>query len=205
MIQHRFVERYSDQLEQFLDHMAIAFTEWRNLDAQISKDVPGAHVSAFIYGAFHPHVVAMKLLISGLLVPAGNSQRYVLESLAAALLFSKPALGFLQRHIDNQYSPSKAVRDVRKYADDLNLSLNRTSLDMLERQSKLYSKASHPTMFSFASFITHDGEKSVHVLGGCFDPGKEFVYNKEIASRVSLASIFPNIVQGVRRNYCGAA
>ena len=120
-IRDLFVERYSKQLELFLDHMATAFSDWHRLDSEISKDLPGAHVSALLYGAFHTHVVAMKLLISGLFVPAGNSQRYVLESLATALLVSKPSLGFLKRYMENQYSTTKAVRDVRRHAKALNL------------------------------------------------------------------------------------
>jgi hypothetical protein len=120
-IRFQFVQRYSSQLEQFLDHMAAAFAAWRRLAAEIAKDLPGAHVSALLYGALHAHVIAMKLLICGLLVPAGNSQRYVLESLATALLVSKPALGVLKRYMDNQYSTTKAVRDVQRHAKALNL------------------------------------------------------------------------------------
>ena len=76
---------------------------------------------------------------------------------------------------------------------------------MIESQSKFYDLSSHPTMFSSASLMTLNAEKPMTVLGGCFDEGKTFAYEKEIASRVSLASIFDNIVYGVRTNYCGGA
>lgn len=201
-IRFQFVERYSAQLDEFLDHMTAAFVDWRKLDEQIAKDLPGAHVSALIYGAFNTHVIAMKLLISGLLVSSGNSQRYVLESIATALLVSKPALGFLKRYMDNQYSTTKAVRDVRRHADAL--LLERKALDLLDSQSKFYDLSSHPTMLSSASLITLNPDNPLTVLGGCFDEGKTFAYEKEIASRISLASIFTNIVYGIRRNYYGA-
>jgi hypothetical protein len=202
-IRYMFVERYSAQLEQFLDHMVLAFAEWHKLDVQIAKKLPGAHVSALVYGALHTHVVAMKLLLNGLIVPAGNSQRYVLESIATALLVSKPSLGFLQRYMDNRYSTTKAVRDVRRHANALHLKGK--SLETLDSQAKFYDLSSHPTMFSLASFITLNPEDYRTVLGGCFDEGKAFAYDKEISSRVSLASILTNIIYGVRSNYCSPA
>lgn len=82
----------------------------------------------------------------------------------------------------------------------------RKSLEMLDGQAKFYDLLSHPTMVSSAaSLITLNEDQPLTVLGGCFDEGKAFAYDKEIASRVSLASIFTDIVYGVRRNYCGAA
>ena len=202
-IRYLFVERYSEQLEKFLDHMAATFIDWRKFDAEVSKDLPGAHISSLLYGAFHTHVVAMKLFISGLMIPAGNSQRYVLESLATALLLSKPNLGFLKLYLENQYSTTKAIRDLRRNAKSL--LLKRDALKTLERQSKFYDLSSHPTLLTLGSLMTFNAENPLTVLGGCFDEGKSFAYDKEIASRVSLASIFPNIIYGCRRNFCGTA
>ena len=198
-IRYQFIERYESKLEIFVAHMEIAFLEWEKLDSELSKDVQGAHVSALLYGAMNTHLVAMKLLISGLFVPAGNSQRYVLESLATALLASKPQLGFLARYADGKYSTSKSIRDVRKHASAL--GLDRKALETLSIQAKLYDRSSHPTLFSLASLITFDENNSKMVVGGCFDEGKSFAYEKEIDSRTSLASIFPNTVFAVRRNY----
>lgn len=134
-IRHQFVQRYSHQLENFVTHMVTAFSLWEELDSHLSKDIPGAHLSALMYGALHTHLVAMKLLISGLLVPAGNSQRYVLESIATALLASSPELDILVRYIDNKYSTSKAIRDVQRNAKILRLESN--ALKTLSAHSRL--------------------------------------------------------------------
>lgn len=202
-IRYQFVSQYSSQLEQFLDHMTAAFAAWRRLDTEIAKDIPGAHVSCLLYGALNAHVVAMKLLICGLLVPAGNSQRYVLESLATALLVSKPDLGFLKRYIDNEHSTNKSIGYVKKHARALNL--DREALNMLEDWSNLYNQHSHPTILSSASLFIRSAEGVHSVLGGCFDKTKAFAYDKEIESRVSLASVLTNIIDGVLENYCGGA
>ena len=202
-IRHRFVQTYGDQLEVFVGHMANAFLAWERLDAQITKDEPSVHVTALVYGALHTHVVAMKLLLEGLFVPSGNAQRYVLESIATALLVSKPSLGILDRYVRNTYSTTKAIRDVVRHADTLRL--NRVALATLRQHSKLYDLCSHPTQFASASLMTLVPGNSQTVLGGHFDEGKTFAYEKEISSRTSLASVFPNFIYAVGRNYLGLA
>lgn len=201
-IRHRFVQTYAGQLETFVGHMVDAFAAWERLDGIIAKDVPGAHVTALIYGALHTHAVAMKLLLEGLLVPSGNSQRYVLESIATALLCSKPSLGFLDRYSRNVYSTTKAIRDVSKRASILRL--NRDALAILQRQAKFYDLCSHPTLFASSSLLTLNPENPQTVLGGHFDEGKAIAYEKEMASRTSLASVFPDFIHAVERNYLDA-
>lgn len=202
-IRHRFIQTYGDRLEVFVGHMANAFLAWERLDAKITKDEPSAHVSALVYGALHTHVVAMKLLLEGLFVPSGNSQRYVLESIATALLISQPSLGYLDRYARNTYSTTKAIRDVARHAGTLRL--NRGALATLQQHSKLYDLCSHPTQFASASLMTLVPENPQTVLGGHFDEGKTFAYEKEISSRTSLASNFPNFIYAVGRNYFGLA
>lgn len=202
-IRHRFIQTYGDRLEVFVGHMANAFLAWERLDAKITKDEPSAHVSALVYGALHTHVVAMKLLLEGLFVPSGNSQRYVLESIATALLISQPSLGYLDRYARNTYSTTKAIRDVARHAGTLRL--NRGALATLQQHSKLYDLCSHPTQFASASLMALVPENPQTVLGGHFDEGKTFAYEKEIFSRTSLASNFPDFIYAVGRNYLGLA
>lgn len=203
VIRYRFVQDYNDQLEEFVGHMVNAFLAWERLDKRITKDEPSAHVTALVYGALHTHVVAMKLLLEGLFVPSGNSQRYVLESIATALLLSKPSLGYLDRYIRNTYSTTKAIRDVSRHASSL--QLEKGALATLRQRSKLYDLCSHPTHFASASLMTLQAENSQTVLGGHFDGGKAFAYENEVASRASLASIFPSFIYAVGRNYLGLA
>lgn len=198
-IRYRFLLNYNHQLEDFVGHMVNAFLAWERLDARITKDEPSAHLTALVYGALHTHLVAMKLLLEGLLVPSGNSQRYVLESIATALLLSRPSLGYLDRYVKNTYSTTKAIRDVTKHAKAL--GLEKSALAILSQRSKLYDLFSHPTQFASASLLTLQAENPQTVLGGHFDEGKALAYDNEISSRTSLASLFPNIIYAVGRNY----
>ncbi|MDH5835360.1 hypothetical protein [Luteimonas kalidii] len=202
-IRYRFLLDYNDQLENFVGHMVNAFLAWERLDARITKDEPSAHLTALVYGALHTHLVAMKLLLEGLLVPSGNSQRYVLESIATALLLSRPSLGYLDRYVKNTYSTTKAIRDVTKHAKTL--GLEKSALATLSQRSKLYDLCSHPTQFASASLLTLQAENPQTVLGGHFDEGKALAYDNEISSRTSLAGLFPNIIYAVGRNYLDPA
>jgi len=196
-----FTERYSEPLESFIHHMVVAFEGWEHLDHTLceNKSEEGATVSALLYGALNAHVVAMKLLISGLLVPSGNTQRYCLESFAMALLCSKRKLGALERYMAGTYSCNKAVRDVIRHASKLNLHAD--ALQQLSRSVKFYDQFSHPSRLSLASLMMLEAPNSGVVLGGAFDEGKAFGYEKEMTSRVSLAQVMPNIVFGVARNW----
>lgn len=197
----QFRNRYQSSLDEFLGYMSDAFEGHELLDETLSSkdDKQGAIVSALVYATFNAHVIGMKLLVSGLLMPAGNTQRYALECIALALLCSKPDLGFLDRYMNNEYSSSKAPRDVLRYADQL--SLEKKSLNQLDAQVKHYGKFSHPSQFSLSSLMIFGQPGDSIALGGSFDSGKDFAYEKEITSRVSLASIFPNIIFGVARNW----
>jgi hypothetical protein len=196
-----FTERYSEPLESFVHHMVVAFEGWKHLDHALceNKSEEGATVSALLYGALNAHIVAMKLLISGLLVPSGNTQRYCLESLAMALLCSKRELEVLARYRAGTYSCNKAVHEVIRRASKLNLDAG--ALQQLRRNIKFYDEFSHPSLLSLSSLMMLEAPDSGAVLGGAFDEGKAFGYEKEIASRVNLAQVMPNILFGVARNW----
>jgi len=118
-------------------------------------------------------------------------------------LVSQPSLGYLDRYARNTYSTTKAIRDVARHADAL--QLNRKALTTLQQHSKLYDLCSHPTQFASASLMTLVPANPQTVLGGHFDEGKIFAYEREISSRTSLASNFPNFIYAVGRNYLGLA
>ena len=205
VIRVAFTEKYSDQLEDFVQKMVVAFEGWEHLDHTLctNQDEAGATVSALLYGALNAHVVAMKLLIAGLLVPSGNTQRYCLECLAMALLCSKPELGALQRYMAGTYSPNKAVRDVQRHASKLNLFSE--AMEQLRTQVKHYDQFSHPSRLSLSSLMLLESPSSGVVLGGAYDKGKGVGYDSEISSRLSLAGVFPNVILGVGHNWHGRA
>lgn len=200
-IRAQFVIRYEKELEKFVDQMAGAFVAWEDLASQLesSSDEKGAYLATVVYNALNSHVVSMHLLISGLHVPAGNAERHVLECIAMALLFSKRDLGLLDQFIEGEYLPHKAIRDVNRNAERLNL--DKSALKTLKEAEKFYHLSSHASGFALASSVLFSDEGRKIILGGAFDEGKDFGYKKEIASRVSLSSTFPDLIVAVSSNW----
>ena len=198
-VRQRFLDEYSAEVSAFVTEMATAFDTWDRLSSKIGYEFDAAHLSALVYSALHNHVLSMKLLLEGLMVAAGNAQRFTLESIAMALLASNRSLDFLQRYSAGKYSTSKAIRDLRRNAAIL--GLDKIAIVQLEEQSKFYDQYSHPTLLTVASLITLGGPDSETVFGSVFDDGKRNAYGKEINSRIGLASVLPNFMQGVEENF----
>ena len=201
LIREQFREKYSSELEQFITLMTNAFEEWAKLDKILTKKKtePDAYISALLYTTLHSHVMSLKLFISGLFVPSGNTQRYAFESVALAFLLSRPSLGIVERYMDDKYSTNKAIRDVVRNHE--NLSLNRDALKLLETSIKFYDQFSHPTRLSLSGVMNLNENKSQIIFGGAYDKNKEFAYKKEINSKIGFAKILPNIIEGVELNY----
>ncbi len=154
-------------------------------------------VACLIFSAIQGFVVSMRLFFDGLLVPSGNVQRQVLESIAMAVLCSKPNLGYLRRFDNDEYSSKNAIRDVKRSAD--NLSVKKSAIAEIDRMAKFYSLFSHPTKMTIALNSDFSQPSNLH-FGGHFDKAKLPQYRREAASRIKLARILPPFVEGVRQN-----
>lgn len=200
-IQNQYSLHYKADLDLFVSNIGTAFKKWDELDKVImsTQKEADALISALLFASIHSHVVSMKLFIMGLLVPSGNTQRYVLESISLALLMSRPSIGISKRYIEGKYSPNKAVRDVIKNCNKLNL--NREGLATLENAMKRYHNYSHPSLLSIAGVMTVNPDNPRIIFGGEFDVHKDYIYKKELKSRVGLASIFPSIIDAVGINF----
>ena len=113
-----------------------------------------------------------------------------------ALLASNPRLGFLDRYASGRYSTDCAVRDVIK--NHKKLSLEHDGLRILREARDFYSKFSHPTLLTTATFIELGGGSTY--FGASFDPGKQEAYDKEVNTRVQIAGLLENMIEGIRCN-----
>ena len=200
-IRDQFIKSYSKEVEQFVVLMTQAFEEWSRVDKILTKKKtePDAYITALLYAALHSHVVSLKLFISGLLVPSGNTQRYVYECISLAFLLSRPSLGVVEKYMNDKYSTTKAVRDVVRNHEIL--KLNREALKMIESSIKFCDKFSHPTRLSLGGVISFSDNGRQIIFGGAYDKDKEFAYAKEFKSKIGFARILQNLIQGVELNY----
>ncbi len=192
-----YTDNFKSQITDFTNAMSKAYINWKQFDDNIGKDKKKAYVSALIYSAINSHIVSVKIFLSGYIVPAGNLQRQVLETIALALLCSNPQLKVLDRFMKNKYPTNKAVKDVLNNYQKLNLK--KTAIQTLERYQVFHHKYSHPTQLSLASLVSFSKEGKLY-LGAAYDEGKTKDYTKEINSRLGLAKIFNNIIDGIRAN-----
>ena len=191
-----YLERYSEQVEDFGHRMANAVLSWRDLDAGSEKEEGRAYVSALVYCAMTLHIQSMRLFLSGHSIAAGNLSRQVVEAIALALLCSSKQLTVLQRFIADKYSPNDAVRDLLRH--HVKLGLREDGVKVLKDAQAFFHKFSHPTKMTMAA-ITSFSDEGLYV-GASFDDGKVAEYDKEVAGRVSLAGVFMNFVETVKAN-----
>ena len=196
-VQLQFIEVYSNELEDFLREMTLAFTKWRELDRVVTKDRNTMIVSAYAYGALQHHLISMKLLVSGYFVPSGNAQRYVLECIATAILAaSDPRLRAMI--LEGKYSSTNSVKHLLRKSD--HLKLDREAIERIRKGIKHYDQLSHPSLLALGSAsVALDSSKLI--LGVHFDEGKRKAYDFEVASRVGIASILSNFLVAVQQVY----
>jgi len=195
---NKFLECFPDQVEEFISLMTAAFENWKDFDGRINGDEKKAHISAIIYGAINNMIVSMKLFLLGYFTAAGNVQRHVLEALPLACLCASKDLNVLDRYIDGKYSTSKAIRDIIRHHE--RLGIKKDALLIFQKSSELYDKYSHPTLLSTTAHVSLVKKGKELFLGASFDTGKMKGYEKEISSRVNLARVFENFINGVRSN-----
>lgn len=192
-----FISNFSDEVEQFTVSMIAAFEKWEDFNSKIGEDENKIKISNLIYCCINHCVVAMELFLTGNLVPSGNTMRQALEAIAMGILASKPNLGILENFSNEKYSTSKAIRDVLRNSETLNI--NKDAMETIQTSENFYHKFSHISLMTITlnESISDPGTKP---LGGYFDEGKMEQYKKEIDGRIKLANILPNLIQGIESN-----
>lgn len=195
-VRQNFLDHFGAQIWQFETNMAGVFESWLNFDKVFRKDQDSGTVVGILYIVIVRSVQSMKLLITGNITLAGAAKRQVIEAIALALLFSKRELPYLRLAWDGKFSENKAIDKIIKHRKELNL--NKEALEVMKASRNFYDKLSHPTIFSMGDTINLD-IPGIYYLGASFDKSKLEFYQKEINSRVSLANIIINIIDGITR------
>jgi hypothetical protein len=191
-----FLDLLSTEIDDFAALMAGVldmcdqFRQFADGDENVEK------VYWLLFGAIQGHLSSMRLLVDGFFVPSCSLQRQVLESIAMALLISKPELGVAERFSDGKYSSNKAIQDVIRHADTLNV--NQRAMEAIKQWAKFYDQFSHPTMMTIASYSSFEEPEKRHVCGH-FDQAKIKQYKIEATAKVKLARILSGVISGIHR------
>lgn len=193
-VREQFLNVFRNDVFKFIDLMGEVYKVWRKYDDTIGTNKRKAYVSAFLFNAFNNLASSMKLYISGYSIPSGNLIRQTLESLCTAILCSKESLQYYIRVDQNKFSPQKAVNLVQKNANKL--KVNKDSISVLKKSYEFYHQFSHSSLLALTHNLSLSNKGSLFI-GPSFDEEKLLGYIKEIAHRLSLAEVFPNIIQGI--------
>lgn len=201
-----FLKAFDGEIAEFSKYMTLAAMNWRHLQDEIMKEheqgsstaEKKAHVVLMAYSAITLHIMGMKVFLIGLIVPAGNLMRQVVELIALAFLCSSKKTKVLEKFLNGKYSSQKAIPFALKHAKEIGLV--REGVEALEKARHWYTKYSHPTMLTFATHFPFDRPGEGLYVGACFDEEKRNDYLKDIVGRVGLAKQFSNFVDGIRSN-----
>ncbi|MEW6615711.1 MAG: hypothetical protein AB1401_09630 [Thermodesulfobacteriota bacterium] len=188
----QFMDSFKGEVSAFIDGLTDAFYKWEEYDSKIDTDIRKAYVSAFLYNAIDSLTLSMKLFLSGYIIPSGNLLRYTLESLCLAILCSDKSLPYYEKIEQNKFSANAALNCVLKNAEKLNII--KESIETLKGIYEYNHNYSHATLLSLYHIFSKRGEQ---YFGPSFDKGKMVIYKKETETRVNLAKVFSNIIEGI--------
>lgn len=193
-IRRSFLDTLSSELEDFVAMMAGALDLCEQFQKFSDGDENREKVYWLLFSAVQGHLNSMRIFLDGFLVPSCSLQRQVLESIAMALLVSKPELGIAERFSNGKYSSSKAIQDVIRNAGTLNV--NQRAMEVIKRSAKFYDQFSHPTLMTIASYSSFN-EPEKRYIGGYFDQVKIKQYRIEAAAKVELAGLLCGVISGI--------
>jgi hypothetical protein len=193
-----FFRHFGAEAEEFAMHTAIALDKWTSLhDAVPEDDLRRLSTVAILFTAINLHSSSFKLFMSGHTVAAGGLFRQVLEAVSMALLCSAKGLNVLDRFLEDKYSTNDAV--MRLVRNHKNANVKPEAVEVLKYAYNFYHKYAHLTKLTIATGANFE-LGGVPNIGAFFDPAKAPEYKKEVDGRVSLAKIFPNLVDAVTHN-----
>lgn len=196
-VRQEFSECVREFLPDISESLACAIREMHRFEEFAADDENRGKVGHLIYGAVQGSLVSMRLFLDGLLIQSGNTQRQVIESIAMAVLCSKPSLSFLARFSDGTFSSSKAIQALINRSTEY--GVEKGSLRELKENAEFYHKFSHPTLMTIA-INSSFGDPSNNYYGGFFDPEKAGQYRIEGEARAKFLTIFPNLIEGIQLN-----
>jgi hypothetical protein len=204
-VRDQFDAHFEQKLQLFLDNSQTVCTSFRTFASSVSKDRRAAWCEFFMYGAFDFAFTSCHLLITGMMIPAGQLMRLYGESCAMALLCSHHAIDVLDRLESNPrgFPIDDAVRLVHRKRNTELLDVDRDGWQTFKQITEWYDRYSHATVFALQTQLMVSSPE-IHVLVSEFDEEKLEIYRKEITLRVSAMNRLCDLTAAVTRHVATA-
>ena len=203
-VQKMFLDRFGSEVQKFVSVAGDTYYELLQMpNHKVPENYRTAWAEHYLFMALNSLVVAFRLLMSGLPIPAGNQARQFGESVAMSLLLSSDELGEFQRfEMDPaKYPVHKAIDRANKKKTRKILDLNPEGWGRLMEIQKFFDQLSHASAFSSATTqdLSVSGQR---FLGAGFDEDKGDFYSLQITLLTSacerLQEVFPLVEDFLR-------
>lgn len=190
--QQHFVSVYKKEIEDFISYTITALLLWNKCHSQEIKGKINKGVSLFCLCSINYLFKAFHLLVSGYVIPSGNMNRHVIESISMAFLSAIPNLNIYDEFLDEKFSSRKAVYLLKKKINKLkkNMPLYSDAFEQMINWYKSYSSLSHLSPIELRLVRS---DKSYFTLGPHYNTELSNLYNKELKRMLSLVKIYDNL------------
>ncbi len=197
-VRRRFDAHMGKELSELILQLAQVGTALEGYEKKVKADPRSLQVLEFLFVAHYCLVTSSHLLISGLLVPAGNQMRLFGESMATALLCSSPNLPDFEtyRNDPRRYPVQKAPDKLLQRRVVQALGLHRPTFTAFRKMLRSYNKFSHPTIVAEAAVVRFDGPARLS-LTATFDEVKIPAYRKELQRRRRASALLASATTGI--------
>ena len=194
----QFVASFEPEIVGLSEAVTAALASYRDLDDQVATDLRVATVTAFVFTAINAIVSSSQLLLSGMLIPAGNLMRQFGEATAMALLCSSPKLDYYNRFkaSPKTFPVHDAVGFAARKTARRELAIDEAAWLRFADINKFYDRFSHPTQLAIASQFMFSS-KGMLIVGGEFDVAKTDQYRIELTRRRSAAETLASATQAL--------
>lgn len=196
--QQHFVSEYKPEIEEFISHTVTAILLWNNYHSQRIKNERTNLISLFCLKSINDLFTAFHLLISGYIIPSGNMNRHVIESISMAFLSAIPNLNIYDKFLNETYSSNKAVYQLKNKIRKLKIHvpLNPDAFDKMVTLYELYSSLSHLSLQELGLVRSNN---SAIVFGPHYNTELSNIYKKELKRMLSLIKIYDNLFATIIR------
>lgn len=193
-IRSQFLDVFQSDVQATISGLDQAYRAILDFESRVERDVRAAWVDAFLFNALDSVGTSTKLLLMGLLVPAGNLMRQFGESCAMALLCAHGGLGVVERLESEgaRFPMHKAVHMISRKNARSRLNLDAKGWATFEEITKWYDRFSHTSVLALG-FLISFSQPNTYLLGGAFDPDKIDQYGKELGLRASASQVLADV------------
>jgi len=194
----RYFREFEAEVAEFADATARAVGIWQPLYRRAGSDARAARVADILHGALELHVASLKLLLTGHPVASAHLFRLAVDTIAIALLASRPELDVLDRYERDRYAIQDAVADVRGFEKVLTVSGN--ALAALSEAREACARQDRLSTLGITAIGSRAIEESDINDSMAPDARVLALYRDGVQARVALARALPGLVSTVANN-----